>query len=143
MNPNVKRNMVQVRLNDAEMKQFETVKLSLSEKTNAATLRELIRLAPLTEEQSQTQVKHLLKEYDDLDAKISALMWDSSNVTKNLNEIAHAANIAKNNDPTNEDTWNWIIQQLQQAFPTIQQLNQLCNETKSYLKKGLDEIGSA
>ncbi|EDX43531.1 hypothetical protein [Limosilactobacillus reuteri] len=143
MNPNVKRNMVQVRLNDAEMKQFEAVKLSLSEKTNAATLRELIRLAPLTEEQSQTQVKHLLKEYDDLDAKISALMWDSSNVTKNLNEIAHAANIAKNNDPTNEDTWNWIIQQLQQAFPTIQQLNQLCNETKSYLKKGLDEIGSA
>ncbi len=117
--------------------------MSLSEKTNAATLRELIRLAPLTEEQSQTQVKHLLKEYDDLDAKISALMWDSSNVTKNLNEIAHAANIAKNNDPTNEDTWNWIIQQLQQVFPTIQQLNQLCNETKSYLKKGLDEIGSA
>ena len=143
MNPNVKRNMVQVRLNDAEMKQFEAVKLSLSEKTNAATLRELIRLAPLTEEQSQTQVKHLLKEYEDLNAKISALMWDSSNVTKNLNEIAHAANIAKNNDPTNEDTWNWIIQQLQQAFPTIQQLNQLCNETKSYLKKGLDEIGSA
>lgn len=143
MNPNAKRNMVQVRLNDAEMKQFEAVKLSLSEKTNAATLRELIRLAPLTEEQSQTQVKHLLKEYDDLDAKISALMWDSSNVTKNLNEIAHAANIAKNNDPTNEDTWNWIIQQLQQVFPTIQQLNQLCNETKSYLKKGLDEIGSA
>lgn len=142
MNPNAKRNMVQVRLNDAEMKQFEAVKLSLSEKTNAATLRELIRLAPLTEEQSQTQVKHLLKEYDDLDAKISALMWDSSNVTKNLNEIAHAANIAKNNDPTNEDTWNWIIQQLQQVFPTIQQLNQLCNETKSYLKKGLDEIGS-
>lgn len=143
MNPNAKRNMVQVRLNDAEMKQFEAVKLSLSEKTNAATLRELIRLAPLTEEQSQTQVKHLLKEYDDLDAKISALMWDSSNVTKNLNEIAHAANIAKNNDPTNEDTWNWIIQQLQQVFRTIQQLNQLCNETKSYLKKGLDEIGSA
>lgn len=143
MNPNAKRNMVQVRLNDAEMKQFEAVKLSLSEKTNAATLRELIRLAPLTEEQSQTQVKHLLKEYDDLDAKISALMWDSSNVTKNLNEIAHAANIAKNNDPTNEDTWNWIIQQLQQVFPTIQQLNQLSNETKSYLKKGLDEIGSA
>lgn len=143
MNPNAKRNMVQVRLNDAEMKQFEAVKLSLSEKTNAATLRELIRLAPLTEEQSQTQVKHLLKEYDDLDAKISALMWDGSNVTKNLNEIAHAANIAKNNDPTNEDTWNWIIQQLQQVFPTIQQLNQLCNETKSYLKKGLDEIGSA
>lgn len=143
MNPNAKRNMVQVRLNDAEMKQFEAVKLSLSEKTNAATLRELIRLAPLTEEQSQTQVKHLLKEYDDLDAKISALMWDSSNVTKNLNEIAHAANIAKNNDPTNEDTWNWIIQQLQQVFPTIQQLNQLCNETKSYLKKGLDESGSA
>ncbi|GFI59494.1 hypothetical protein [Limosilactobacillus walteri] len=143
MNPNAKRNMIQVRLNDAEMKQFEAVKLSLSEKTNAATLRELIRLAPLTEEQSQTQVKHLLKEYDDLDAKISALMWDSSNVTKNLNEIAHAANIAKNNDPTNEDTWNWIIQQLQQVFPTIQQLNQLCNETKSYLKKGLDEIGSA
>lgn len=133
MNPNAKRNMVQVRLNDAEMKQFEAVKLSLSEKTNAATLRELIRLAPLTEEQSQTQVKYLLKEYDDLDAKISALMWDSSNVTKNLNEIAHAANIAKNNDPTNEDTWNWIIQQLQQVFPTIQQLNQLCNETKSYL----------
>ncbi len=143
MNPNAKRNMIQVRLNDAEMKQFEAVKLKKKKKTNAATLRELIRLAPLTEEQSQTQVKHLLKEYDDLDAKISALMWDSSNVTKNLNEIAHAANIAKNNDPTNEDTWNWIIQQLQQVFPTIQQLNQLCNETKSYLKKGLDEIGSA
>lgn len=143
MNANAKRNMIQVRLSDAELKQFEAVKAGLNEKNNAGTLRKLIQLAPLVGKEPQAQVKHLLKQYDDLDAKASALLWNSSNATKSLNEIAHAANIAKNNDPANATTWNWIIQQLRQLFPTIKQLNQLGNETKDYLKKELDTVGSA
>ena len=83
MNTNIKRNMIQVRLSDTEMKNFEAIKSTLNEKTNAATLRELIQLAPLVGKQSQEQVKHLLNTYDDLEAKVSALLWDSSNVTKN------------------------------------------------------------
>lgn len=106
-------------------------------------MRQLIQLAPLVGKQPQAQVEHLLKIYDDLDAKAAALLWNSSNMTKNLNEIAHAANIAKNNDPANETTWNWIIEQLKNMFPTIEQLNELGNETKDYLKKELDAIGGA
>ena len=143
MNTNIKRNMIQVRLSDTEMKTFEAIKSTLNEKTNAATLRELIQLAPLVGKQSQEQVKHLLNTYDDLEAKVSALLWGSSNVTKNLNEIAHAANIAKNNDPANEDTWNWIIQQLKEIFLSINQLNQISEQTKKFLKERLKNNGNS
>ena len=134
--------MIQVRLSDKEFEQFEAIKESLKKKNNAATLREMIQLAPFVGKKTQAYVEKLSKEYNDLDAKADALIWNSSNVTKNLNEIAHAANIAKNNDPANETTWNWIIQQLQQIFPTINQLNQVGSETKEFIKKELDKDGS-
>ena len=132
--------MIQVRLSDKEFEQFEAIKESLKKKNNAATLREMIQLAPFVGKKTQAYVEKLSKVYNDLDAKADALIWNSSNVTKNLNEIAHAANIAKNNDPANETTWNWIIQQLQQIFPTINQLNQVGSETKEFIKKELDKI---
>ena len=134
--------MIQVRLSDKEFEQFEASKESLKKKNNAATLREMIQLAPFVGKKTQAYVEKLSKVYNDLDAKADALIWNSSNVTKNLNEIAHAANIAKNNDPANETTWNWIIQQLQQIFPTINQLNQVGSETKEFIKKELDKDGS-
>ena len=134
--------MIQVRLSDKEFEQFEAIKESLKRKNNAATLREMIQLAPFVGKKTQAYVEKLSKVYNDLDAKADALIWNSSNVTKNLNEIAHAANIAKNNDPANETTWNWIIQQLQQIFPTINQLNQVGSETKEFIKKELDKDGS-
>lgn len=134
--------MIQVRLSDKEFEQFEAIKESLKKKNNAATLREMIQLAPFVDKKTQAYVEKLSKVYNDLDAKADALIWNSSNVTKNLNEIAHAANIAKNNDPANETTWNWIIQQLQQIFPTINQLNQVGSETKEFIKKELDKDGS-
>lgn len=142
MSTNLKRNMIQVRLSDKEFEQFEAIKESLKKKNNAATLREMIQLAPFVDKKTQAYVEKLSKVYNDLDAKADALIWNSSNVTKNLNEIAHAANIAKNNDPANETTWNWIIQQLQQIFPTINQLNQVGSETKEFIKKELDKDGS-
>ena len=134
--------MIQVRLSDKEFEQFEAIKESLKKKNNAATLREMIQLAPFVGKKTQAYVEKLSKVYNDLDAKADALIWNSSNVTKNLNEIAHAANIAKNNDPANETTWNWIIQQLQQIFPTINQLNQVGSETKEFIKQELDKDGS-
>lgn len=134
--------MIQVRLSDKEFEQFEAIKESLKKKNNAATLREMIQLAPFVGKKTQAYVEKLSKVYNDLDAKADALIWNSSNVTKNLNEIAHAANIAKNNDPANETTWNWIIQQLQQIFPTINQLNQVGSKTKEFIKKELDKDGS-
>ena len=91
--------MIQVRLSDKEFEQFEAIKESLKKKNNAATLREMIQLAPFVGKKTQAYVEKLSKVYNDLDAKADALIWNSSNVTKNLNEIAHAANIAKNNDP--------------------------------------------
>ena len=142
MSTNLKRNMIQVRLSDKEFEQFEAIKESLKKKNNAATLREMIQLATFVGKKTQAYVEKLSKVYNDLDAKADALIWNSSNVTKNLNEIAHAANIAKNNDPANETTWNWIIQQLQQIFPTINQLNQVGSETKEFIKKELDKDGS-
>ena len=93
--------MIQVRLSDKEFEQFEAIKESLKKKNNAATLREMIQLAPFVGKKTQAYVEKLSKVYNDLDAKADALIWNSSNVTKNLNEIAHAANIAKNNDPAN------------------------------------------
>ena len=142
MSTNLKRNMIQVRLSDKEFEQFEAIKESLKKKNNAATLREMIQLAPFVGKKTQAYVEKLSKVYNDLDAKADALIWNSSNVTKNLNEIAHAANIAKNNDPANETTWHWIIQLLQQIFPTINQLNQVGSETKEFIKKELDKDGS-
>lgn len=133
--------MIQVRLSDTEMDQFEKVKVALKQKTNAATLRELIQLVPLVGEEPQKEVKHFLKVYDDLDARTNALLWNSSNMTKNLNEIAHAANIAKENDPANVTTWNWIIEQLRQIFPTVKELNKQGKTVDDFLKKELDSIG--
>lgn len=127
--------MIQVRLDDDEMKQFTQIKAVLGRANNASTLRYLIKLAPLVNKQSQAQITKLEGSFNDLEAKSSALLWDSSSLTKNINEIAHAANVALNNDPANEATWNWIVEQLQQIFPTVQQLNQAATDLQNQLRK--------
>lgn len=135
--------MIQVRLSDAELVQFEKIKSKLKLKSNADTLRRMIQSATRNSGQSLTQMEQLHKSAEDLEAKVDALLWNDSNITKNLNEIAHAANIAKDNDPANTETWNWIIQQLQQIFPSIEELDQVSNKVKKFLKRGHDKSGDA
>ena len=69
-------------------------------------------------------------------------MWDSRNIASNMNQIAHSTNIAKEVDPANTDTWNWVLNQLKSLFPSIQKMNLTVSELKQVIKESRDGHGS-
>lgn len=131
----VKRNMIQVRLSDNEFSDFNKIKKSLKAENNADALRKLIADKNLIGENTLQGIESMTTKYDDLTAKVDALMWDSRNLTNNMNQVAHAANVAKDSDPSNTTTWNWIIEQLQKMFNVIEQLSNSASETNAWLKE--------
>jgi septum formation inhibitor-activating ATPase MinD len=130
--------MVQVRLSDQQYNEFETLRKQMGINNNAATLRQLIDDRKNLGQVGQNAVAQVQQTYNDLSAKLEGLMWDSSNVTKNMNEIAHTANIAKNSDPTNSETWAWIIKALQTEYQQLLKLNGLVDDTKKFLRESRD-----
>lgn len=137
----VKRNLIQVRLTDSQLKEFNNVKRALHANNNADAIRELINDKELTSGTTQDVLHDISTQYNDLTAKIGALMWDSHNLTSNMNQIAHAANIAKDTDPSNADTWNWIVNQLQKMFPVVEKLSNSTSATNAWLKESRGSRG--
>ena len=137
----VKRNLIQVRLTDSQLKEFNNVKRALHANNNADAIRELINDKELTSGTTQDVLHDISTQYNDLTAKIGALMWDSRNLTSNMNQIAHAANIAKDTDPSNADTWNWIVNQLQKMFPVVEKLSNSTSATNAWLKESRGSHG--
>lgn len=133
VNSNLKRNMVQVRLTDNQLSEFEEVKQQLNAKNNATALRTLITDRKLLTKHDD--IKLINDKFDDLLAKADGLLWSSSNITKSLNQIAHAANSAQQVDPANIKTWSWIVQQLNSILPAVESLKQFANSTKKYCNK--------
>lgn len=137
----VKRNLVQVRLTDSQLHQFNDVKQALHATNSADAIRKLISDKKLTSGTTQAALHDITTQYDDLTAKVDSLMWDSRNLTNNMNQIAHAANIAKDTDPSNADTWNWIVVQLQKMFPVVEKLSNSASATNAWLKESLGSHG--
>lgn len=137
----VKRNLVQVRLTDSQLHQFNDVKQALHATNSANAIRKLISDKKLTSGTTQATLHDITTQYDDLTAKVDSLMWDSRNLTNNMNQIAHAANIAKDTDPSNADTWNWIVVQLQKMFPVVEKLSNSASATNAWLKESRGSHG--
>lgn len=142
MGTNVKRNMVQVRLSDSQYNDFELLRKQLSAQNNAEALRKLIDDRKNIGTAGQTAIKQLQQTYDDLEAKLAGLMWDSSNITKNMNQIAHAVNIAKKTDPSNTQTWNWVVNAIQTEYKPIVKLSNLVDDTKKFIKESREHYAS-
>lgn len=134
--------MVQVRLSDDQFSAFNKIKKQLNAENNADALRKLINDKQLINGSTQQDLQKMVTKYDDLSAKIDSLMWDSRNLTNNMNQIAHAANVAKDNDPSNSDTWNWIVVQLQKIFPAVEKLSNTSSTVNSWLKESRGNHGS-
>ena len=138
----VKRNMIQVRLNDEQFSAFNKLKKKLDADNNADAIRKLIDDKQLISGSTQENLKQLVSKYDDLSVKLDSLMWDSRNLTNNMNQLAHAANAAKDADPSNVDTWNWIIVQLQNIFPSVKKLSNTTSDVNNWLKESRGTHGS-
>ena len=69
---------------------------------------------------------------------MDGLLWSSSNISKSLNEIAHATNSAQQVDPANRETWNWVIQQLNSLLPAAESLKQVASSTKKYCSQAYE-----
>lgn len=137
----VKRNMIQVRLSDDQLASFNKIKKSIHAENNADALRKLINDKQLINDSTQQDLQKMVTKYDDLNAKVDSLMWDSRNLTNNMNQLAHAANVAKDNDPTNTDTWNWIVNQLQAIFPAVKKLSSTSSDVKAWLNESRGHHG--
>jgi len=173
MNKNVRRNVVQFRLSDAEKAAFDEVKQAINAKNNADAIRTMIadeRLVNITAQQvsknnhSMAQLleqtwsdlgrsslsravlglqsdeglnalKQVQDTYDNIQAQLEGLLWSATNLTNNVNQISHAANLAMQDDPTNADTWNWIIEAIQGILPLISQLQDAINNIKDETKE--------
>ncbi|MFR0532271.1 hypothetical protein ACLUXY_08070 [Limosilactobacillus reuteri subsp. suis] len=133
MATNVKRNMIQVRLSDRDFNSFEVLRNKMGAKNNAAALRQLINEKKRIGTPSQSAVNDLQQTYDDLAAKLDGLMWNSGNITNNMNQIAHNTNLAKESDPANVETWNWVVNALKTEYQPVQQLSELVQEVKNFL----------
>lgn len=139
--PKVKRNLVQVRLTDDQLKQFDSVKQILHAENNSDAIRQLISDKKLTDGTTQEALTQAVNQYTDLSAKLDSLMWNSSNITNNVNQVAHVLNAAQA-DPEDVDTWNWVMQQLQAIATNNNQLRQLVDEVKHWLSEGCVIHGS-
>lgn len=140
---NIKRNMIQVRLTDKQFADFNKLKKQLRASNNADVLRKLISDKQLINSTTQQNLQLLVTKYDDLSAKVDSLMWDSRNLTNNMNQLAHAANVAKDSDPSNADTWNWIVNQLQTMFTAVKKLNNTSSNVNVWLKESSGKHASA
>lgn len=72
--------------------------------------------------------------FDDLDALVQGLLWEASNLSKNLNQVAHVTNIAAKEDPTDVDTWQWVIDALNKLLGVSDNLRKIGNEVHRYIK---------
>lgn len=77
--------------------------------------------------------------FDDLDALVQGLLWESSNLSNNLNQVAHVTNIAAKEDPADVDTWQWVIDALNKLLSASNNLRKIGDEVHRYIKGDVHE----
>lgn len=166
MNKNTRRNIIQFRLNDAELQAFDEVKKAIKANNNANAIRLMIAdeqlvniIAPqvikkdrsltpllaktwadlgrsglsravlgLQSDEGLKAINKLEDSYSNLQAQLEGLLWSVTNLTNNVNQLAHAANQALQSDPADSEVWNWVIDSLQKLLSIA---NQLQSKVKS------------
>lgn len=83
---------------------------------------------------SSNAIKQIGRHYEQIQSQLSGLLWSVTNLTNNINQIAHVANQAKQEDPADADTWNWIINALQNVLPTVKEVDSTVQLTKQVIK---------
>ena len=74
---------------------------------------------------------------DDVDNQLSSLNWVATNMSSNLNQIAHGVNSVIATDPENEDAWNWVFDNLKELNETASEVKQAAREIRqANFKKG-------
>ena len=75
-------------------------------------------------------INKIHSSYNNIQAQLEGLLWSATNLTNNTNQIAHAANVALQNDPTDADVWNWVINEIQKLLPIADQLREKVSAIK-------------
>ena len=75
-------------------------------------------------------INKIQSSYNNIQAQLEGLLWSATNLTNNTNQIAHAANVALQNDPTDADVWNWVINEIQKLLPIADQLREKVSAIK-------------
>lgn len=124
-NENTKNHMVQVRMNNKEFRKFWLVRRKLKAENNSAALRKLIELAATNNGESieDSQQKQLLLE--EVSASNQALLRQVTGIANNVNQVAHGVNALVAGDPDNEESWNWVVtnvQAIQRQLPALENL---------------------
>lgn len=168
----VKRNVIQVRLSDDELKAFIDVKNRMNAPNNSEAVRtmiadeRLVNVAANRVKKGDRSVAQFLAKawvdlgrsdlaqaalglqnnkgavniqkieaiYSDLQAQLSGLLYDATSMSNNLNQLAHAANLAKQDDPSDTDTWNWIIESLNKLLSVANNLQKATTDIRESIK---------
>lgn len=74
------------------------------------------------------------KNFSNLDDAVKGLLWSSANMTNNLNQVAHVVNIANQADPSDADTWQWVINALNSLLKASSQVQATAHLIQNYIK---------
>lgn len=88
---------------------------------------------------SSSVLNDIQSSFDDLDALVQGLLWEASNLSNNLNQVAHVANLAAKEDPADVDTWQWVIDALNKLLSASNNLRKISNDVHDYIKGDIDE----
>lgn len=180
MHNKVKRNVIQLRLNDDELEAFFDVKNALHSPNNSEAIRTMIAderlvniaakelekgdqsvaqflakswteigrsnlakaVLGLHNQEGTNTIKQIGQNFEQIQSQLSGLLWSVTNLTNNVNQLSHVANLAKQEDPADADTWNWIINSLQQILPAIQEVKSTAQQIKQSIKSDNKRSGS-
>lgn len=136
--------LVQSRLDEDEMQQFNQVKELLGTKSNSDTIRAMmsdelmvdkakkwkeddkgleamsyifnaigkpqlaLAVAGITDSQAEKTLYDTKERLDDTSNLMESILAELKHLGTNINQVAHVLNAAKQEDPADEETWNWV-----------------------------------
>lgn len=124
-NENTKNHMVQVRMNNKEFRKFWLVRRKLKAGNNSAALRKLIELAATNNGESIEDSQQKQSLLEEVSASNQALLRQVTGIANNVNQVAHGVNALVAGDPDNEESWNWVVtnvQAIQRQLPALENL---------------------
>lgn len=124
-NENTKNHMVQVRMNNKEFRKFWLVRRKLKAENNSAALRKLIELAATNNGESIEDSQQKQSLLEEVSASNQALLRQVTGIANNVNQVAHGVNALVAGDPDNEESWNWVVtnvQAIQRQLPALENL---------------------
>lgn len=97
----------------------------------------------ISDPKSKVVLQQTMDTYRDVQDQLAGLMWSVTNISNNLNQIAHVLNTAKSEDPADADTWNWVNSQLAQQQTLNDDLKQQLQQFKQkYLVTNNERSGN-